>query len=165
MAASGGRAWAGWIAFAGTMMALVGMINIFQGVVALVWDERVLVTADRFILVDVTSWGWTLLLSGVLLVVTSLALLRGLTWARITSIVVVGLHAVSQVAWLGATPVWSLLMIALDTVVLFGLTARWADARPELGAFDSRGGMTEGLPGDRLSGDIAGERSYRRPPA
>jgi hypothetical protein len=28
--------------------------------------------------------------------------------------------------------VWSLLMIALDTVILFALTARWSEARDEV---------------------------------
>ena len=38
----------------------------------------------------------------------------------------------TQVAWIGAYPVWSILMIALDTVVLFALTARWSSARDAL---------------------------------
>jgi hypothetical protein len=50
--------------------------------------------------------------------------------------VLVCLHAVTQIAWLGAYPVWSLLMIALDTVVLFALTARWTDVRRDLGDLD-----------------------------
>ena len=149
---SGGRAWAGWIAFAGTMLVLIGGINVFQGIVALVWDERVLVTPKNFVLVDLTSWGWTVLLSGVLMLAVSAGLFAARGWARMTAIVIVLLHAVSQVAWLSANPVWSLLMIALDTVVLFALTARWSEARDALGSY---GGLT---PANQLSPDPSSAR-------
>jgi hypothetical protein len=140
------------------MLLLVGTINVFQGFVALIWDERVVATADNFIVVDLTSWGWTLLLSGLLLIAAGGGLFARQTWARITAIVIVGLHAVSQVAWLGAYPVWALLMIALDTVVLFALTVRWSAARDDLGSY----GTVEGLPGDRTSGQVTEEmQGYR----
>jgi hypothetical protein len=132
MATRRGGAWAGWIAFAGTMLLVIGAINIFQGIVALIDDEHVVVTPNNFILVDLTSWGWTILLWGLVMVGVGLGLLAGMTWARIVGIIVVGLHAVAQVAWIGAYPIWSLLMIALDTLVLFALTARWSEAREDL---------------------------------
>ena len=65
-----------------------------------------------------------------------LGLLAAQTWARITAIVIVIVHAIIQIAWLGAYPVWSLLMIALDTVVLYALTAGWSDVRERLKGLD-----------------------------
>ena len=47
-------------------------------------------------------------------------------WARIVAMIAVGLHAIGQVLSLGALPVWSLLMLALDTAILFALTAGWS---------------------------------------
>ena len=146
----GSSAWAGWVAFAGTMLLLIGGINIFQGTVALIDDERVVATANRFVLVDITSWGWTLVLSGVAMIAIGLGLLAGGTWARIAGIVVVGLHAVAQVAWLGAYPVWSLLMIALDTTVIFALPARWSEAHASLRS-SSQMDPADRLPGEALS--------------
>ena len=129
MAARGSSAWAGWIVFAGTMLVFIGVINIMQGIVALIWDDRVLVTPNNFVLVDLTSWGWTVLFSGLLLVAVSAGLFAGQTWARVGAIVIVILHAATQILWLGAFPLWSLLMIGLDAVVLFALTARWSAAQ------------------------------------
>jgi hypothetical protein len=123
-----GTAWAGWVVFASVMLIMVGTINVFEGLVALFNDERLVLVANRLIAVDLTGWAWTILLFGAVMILTGFGLLSGQKWARITSIIVVGLHAVSQIAWLGAYPVWSLLMIALDTVILFALTARWSDA-------------------------------------
>jgi hypothetical protein len=48
--------------------------------------------------------------------------------------VVVAVHAVVQVLWIGAYPVWSILMLALDTVILYALTARWEEVRHVTGA-------------------------------
>jgi hypothetical protein len=146
MAIERSRAWAGWIAFAGTMLLVISTINIFQGFVALIDDERVVATPDKFVLVDVTSWGWTLLLSGVVMLGIGIGLLLGMTWARFAGIVVVALHAVSQVAWFGAYPIWAILMITLDTFVLFALTARWSEAREDLRYDDQADSMPGQLP-------------------
>jgi hypothetical protein len=133
MAAKGSGAWTGFVVFAGTMLLVIGMINVFEGFVALVDDERVVVTRDNLIVVDLTAWGWILLISGLLMLAAGAGLLAGQTWARVTAIILAGLHAVSQIAWLGAYPVWSLLMIALDTIVIFALTARWPGVRERMG--------------------------------
>ena len=133
MAAKGSGAWAGWVLFAGTLLLVTGLINVFQGIVALVDDERLALTPSRLVIVDVTGLGWTLLITGLLMIGAGAGLLVAQTWARIVSIILVALHLIIQIAWLGAYPVWSLLMITLDTVILFALTARWSDAQENLG--------------------------------
>jgi hypothetical protein len=152
-----GMALAGFVVFAGAMLMVIGLIHVFQGLVALVDDERLGLTPDNLVVVDVTAWGWTLIVSGLFLMAVGGGLLAAVTWARIAAIVVVCLHAVTQTAWLGAYPVWSLLMIALDTVVLFALTARWTDVRDRLGGVGEA--PWSGLEGTELS---AAER--RTPP-
>lgn len=129
---AGGGAWAGWIVFAGSLLLMFGVFQVIEGLFALFDDERVVVVANRLIGVDLTGWGWTVLLSGVLMSVTGVGLLATQTWARIVAIVVVGLHAVSQVFWLSAYPLWSVLMLALDTTVIFALTVRWSAAVDEV---------------------------------
>jgi hypothetical protein len=132
----GGTAMAGFVVFAGTMLMVIGLINVFQGFVALFSDEHLVLTPDNLVVVDTTGLGWILLISGLLLMAVGAGLLAAQTWARITAIIVVCLHAVTQVLWIGAYPVWSLLMLALDTVVLFALTARWHDVRDRIGHAD-----------------------------
>jgi len=133
MAAKRGSAMAGFVVFAGAMLMVTGLLNVFEGLVALFSDDRLVMTPNKLVVVDTTGWGWTLLIFGLLLMAVGGGLLTAQTWARITAILVVCLHAVVQILWLGAYPVWSLLMIALDIVVLFALTARWADVREQLG--------------------------------
>jgi hypothetical protein len=150
MAARRSGAWAGWISFAGTMLLLIGAINVFEGLLAVISGDRVVAAPDEFVLVDMTSWGWTLVVSGVLLGALGIGLLMWVSWARIAAIVVLGLHAASQVVWLGAYPVWSMLMIALDTVVIFALTMRWSAARAD----DDGGAGAPGTAADPLGGEL-----------
>lgn len=131
MAARKSEGWAGMVVFAGTILLITGSINFFEGLVVLFNDERVVVLPDRFVLVDLTSWGWTLLLFGVAMFAVGAGLLATQTWARIAAIIVVGVNAVWQIVSLGAYPIWSLLMLALDTFVIFALTARWSSVRPD----------------------------------
>jgi hypothetical protein len=147
MASQRSTAWTGWIVFAGTMIMVISSINIFEGLLALINNERVVAAEGNFVIVDMTSWGWTLVLSGLVMLGIGIGLLAGAGWARIAAIVVIGVHAVAQVAWIGAYPIWSLLMIALDTIVLVALCARWSEARPDLRSEDGiRGEAHEQLP-------------------
>jgi hypothetical protein len=154
MAAKGSWVWTGAVVFAGTMLLVVGMINVFEGFIALLDDERVVMTEGNLVIVDMTAWGWILLISGGLMTVAGVGLFTTQTWARITAIVIASLHAIVQIAWLGAYPVWSLLMIALDTIVIFALTARWS------GVQESLGGVGEG-PWDRREASEAADAAYR----
>ena len=91
------KAWPGWVIFAGTMLLVVGGINLVEGIVALINRSYVVLVRDQLYLVDVTSWGWTALISGVVLVATGLGLLADQTRARVVGIVAIGLHAIIQV--------------------------------------------------------------------
>jgi len=132
-----GAGWAGWIVFAGAVLITIGLFQVIEGFLAIFDDERIVMVANRLIGVDLTGWGWTVLISGLLMAAVGAGLLAGQTWARIVAVVVVGLHLISQVFWLGAYPLWSLLMITLDIVVLFALTARWSVASDRLDPYGS----------------------------
>jgi hypothetical protein len=132
-------AWTGWVIFAASLLLITGVINIIEGLVALFDDKRLVIAKGQLIAVDLTGWGWAILIFGALMVLTGLGLLAAQTWARITAIVLAGLHAIGNVATLGAYPVWSLLMIGLDVVLLYALTARWTEARADLDPYAARG--------------------------
>jgi hypothetical protein len=128
------KSMAGWIGFAGILLVIVGSIDFFQGLIALFEDEYFIVTASGFLVVDLTSWGWILLIWGVLLVLAGLGLASGQGWARWLAIVVVGLNFIVQLGFLGNSqyPLWSLTVMALNVIVLFALTARWSESAADL---------------------------------
>jgi hypothetical protein len=122
-------AWGGWIAFAGTVLLIVGSIDFLQGLVAIFKDDYVVATRQGLAIVDVTAWGWITLLWGVLLFIAGLGLLNGAGWARWLAIIGVGINAIEQIAFMAnfpqAYPLWNILIVTLNVVVLFALTARW----------------------------------------
>ncbi|MFD3403980.1 hypothetical protein ACFWUU_25060 [Kribbella sp. NPDC058693] len=144
-----GAAMTGLVVFAGVMLVITGLVNVFEGFVALFNDERLVITPEHFVVVDLTGWGWVLLISGLLLLAAGCGVLAAQSWARITAIILVGLHAVLQILSLGAYPVWSLLMVALDIAVLYALTSGWGEARDRIGrrsedaAWDGQQGNTQ----------------------
>ena len=131
------KSMAGWIGFAAILLVIVGAVDFFQGLIAVFEDEYYVPTQSGFLVFDVTGWGWTMMLWGLLLVVGGFALAAGQTWARWFAIVVVGLNFLAQLGFLGntQTPLWSLTAIALSIIVLYALTARWAESRAETEAF------------------------------
>ncbi len=128
------KSMAGWIGFAGMLLLIVGFIDFFQGLVALFEDEYFVVTGSGFLVVDLTSWGWIMLIWGVLLVLAGLGLVAGQGWARWFAIVVVSLNFIAQLGFLGNSqyPLWSLTVMALNIIVLYALTARWSESREDL---------------------------------
>jgi hypothetical protein len=76
---------------------------------------------------DATVWGWIHLLLGIIVVLAGFALMQGATWARIVGIILVGLSAIANFAFIPYYPVWSILIVALDVVVLWALIAHGRD--------------------------------------
>lgn len=128
------KSMAGWIGFAGTLMLIVASIDFIQGLIALFDDEYFVVTAAGFLVVDLTGWGWIMLIWGVLLFAAGLGLLTAQSWARWFTIVVVSLNFIVQLGFLGnsAYPLWTLTALALNIIVLYALTARWEESVPVL---------------------------------
>ena len=128
------RSMAGWIGFAGLVMLIMGGIAFFQGLIALFEDEYYVVTQSGFLVVDVTAWGWIMLIWGILLVLAGLSLISGQSWARWFTIVVVALNFFAQLGFLGNSnyPLWALTALALNVVVLYALTARWDESQADI---------------------------------
>jgi hypothetical protein len=125
--------WSGWISFAGIVIIIVGGMDMLQGLVAIFKDEYVVATSKGVAILDVTAWGWTSLLWGALLIVAGIGLLGGAGWARWLAIIGVAVNALQQVAFMAnypqAYPLWDLMIVALNIVVLYALTARWQGYR------------------------------------
>ena len=114
--------WAGWVVFGGVMLILLGIFHVMQGIVALVNDDYYLVTKDGLILdLDFTSWGWTHLVLGVLIGLVGVGLLSGNTAARVAGVVLAVLSAVVNLLFIAAYPAWSVMVIALDVIVIYSI--------------------------------------------
>jgi hypothetical protein len=117
----------GWVIFAAVMMMVIGFLNFFYGLAAVVNDQVVVVGGHGAIIADLTTWGWLTLILGVLLLLTAFGLFVGSGWARGTAIVLVALNAIGQVWIFPAAPLWAFIVIILDVIIIYNLTVRWAE--------------------------------------
>jgi uncharacterized membrane protein len=115
--------WAvGGIAFAATVLTIIGVFQIISGLVAIFDDNFYVVTANYTFDLDTTVWGWIHLLLGILLVVTGFGLFSRSTWAGLTAIMLASLSAIVNFFFIPYYPFWSILVIALDIWVIWALT-------------------------------------------
>src|SRR5919197_1263645 len=112
----------GWVIFAGVMMLLIGFLNFFYGLAAVVNDQVVVVGGHGPIIADLTTWGWLTLILGVILLLTAYGLFVGSGGARGTAIVLVALNAIGQVWIFPAAPLWAFIVIILDVIIIYNLT-------------------------------------------
>jgi hypothetical protein len=114
--------WAlGTIFFAGAIMLMVGLFQFFQGLAALIKGSFYVVVPNYAYKVDTTAWGWIHMLLGVLVVAAGIYLFVGKLWARIIAILLALLSAVANFFFIPYYPVWSILIIALDVVVIWAI--------------------------------------------
>jgi hypothetical protein len=113
------------VIFAGVIMILIGCLNFFYGLAAVLNDDVVVVGGHGAIIADLTTWGWVTMVVAVILVLTGWGLLTGAEWARWVGVLVVGLNAIEQVWIFPAAPLWAFLVILLDVIIIYNLTARW----------------------------------------
>ena len=111
-------------------MFIVGSLDALWGLGAILNDDVVVVGGQGAIIADITMWGWVHLLLGSAIALTGLGLLTGNAGARVFGVFFVAVNAISQIVWFTAAPLWAFLLILLDIVIIYQLTARWnAQAR------------------------------------
>jgi hypothetical protein len=123
--------WAGWVWFAGLFMIVIGFLDFFQGLIAVIRDKYYVLTPQQIIVFDLTTWGWIMLIWGIIVALGGFALLAGQGWARWFTIVVASLNFIIQLGFVGSNqyPLWALVVMALNILVLYALIVRWSDVR------------------------------------
>jgi hypothetical protein len=117
---------AGGVLFAGVLMFVSGILAVFQGIAAISDDDVYARVGDYVYEMNLTGWGWVLLIVGVVAAVTGWGLLKGAEsaeWARISGIVLASLSLILQFLFLPYAPVWALVQIAIDVFVIWALAA------------------------------------------
>jgi len=123
---------AGWLGFTAWLMITIGGLNVVQGLIALIRDRYYVLAPDQIIVFDLTTWGWIMLIWGIVVGLTGFGLLAGGGWSRWVGILVVTLSILVQLSFAGAAQytLWALTVIAFSVIALYVLLVRWDEARP-----------------------------------
>ena len=110
----------GLVLFSVVLLVVLGFFNLIDGISA-VARSHVFVANAHFVFGDLRAWGWVALILGALQVLAAAGVLAGNQVARWFAVVVVALNALAQMFFIPAYPFWSLMIIAVDVVALWGL--------------------------------------------
>lgn len=113
----------GFAVFAGVMLMMIGVFHALTGLAAIIEDEFFVVGANYAYEFDATAWGWLHLIYGAILVFAGYGVFQGATWARLVGITLASISAVGNFFFIPYQPIWALLIISLDVLVIAALAA------------------------------------------
>ncbi|MEC3955895.1 hypothetical protein VMT65_22870 [Nocardia sp. CDC153] len=112
---------AGTSVAAGILLIVIGVLSILQGISAVAADNLLVVTSDYIYKLNTTGWGWIHIILGAIEIIVAIGLLAGTTWGRTSALVLASLSIIENFLWIPYYPAWSLLIIALDVVVIWAI--------------------------------------------
>ena len=129
-----------WVDLAGLLMLVVGSLDFFQGLIAIVRNHYYSVDPSEILVVDLTTWGWVLLFWGSVVALSGVGLWFRLSLARWVAIVVMVLNLIVELGFAGGHnyPLWAVMSNAVTILVLYGLIVHWDNA----GEVDNETGPT-----------------------
>lgn len=120
----------GWIAFAAILLFINGCFTGFWGLAAVLNDNVVTVGGGEGVVIwDITAWGWITIVLAILMILTSIGLFTGNSAARWLAIIFATINALVQFAIVTAFPLWAILVIVVDLVIIYHLFAHWSTPR------------------------------------
>jgi len=120
----------GMVLFASILLVVIGCFNLIQGIAAIA-HSHVFVANAHYVFANQRAWGWITVVLGCLLLLAAVGVLAGNQLARWFAVLMLGLNAIDQMLFLPAYPLWSLTIIAMDIVALWGLVAYGSRANLE----------------------------------
>jgi uncharacterized membrane protein HdeD (DUF308 family) len=113
----------GWVLFCGIMILIVGLMNVIYGIAAI--DESTFFVQDaKYVFAGLNSWGWVLLVVGVVQLVAAFGIWARRGWGRWIGIISVSCNAVVQLLFISSHPFAALAVFSIDVLVIYGL-ASW----------------------------------------
>jgi len=110
----------GLVLFAAVMLLVTSFFNLIDGIAAIA-NSHVFVANAHYVIGDLRVWGWTALILSILQLLAGLGVLAGNQVARWAGVGLVALNLIAQMFFIPAYPFWSLTIIAVDVVALWGL--------------------------------------------
>jgi hypothetical protein len=119
----------GWIAFAGMILILAGIVNIVWAIGA--FDDSTFFTDEgRYVIFDdLNTWGWFFLIVGILQIVAAFSIWRGAVFGPMFGVFCASLHALILLFTVNAYPFAAFMLFIVDVLVIYGLMAYGGRAR------------------------------------
>jgi hypothetical protein len=109
---------------AGALLFTSAVLTVLQGIQALVDHKPLIIGSNYVYRFNATGWGWIHIAAGILLGIVAVGLITGAVWARFFAIFMACISIVVMFMWLPYYPWWSIIVIALDVIVIWAV-ATW----------------------------------------
>jgi len=113
-------------------MLMVGLFNVVTGLTALFRNEVFTVVPGGVLVFDLTTWGWIHIVFGLAQVAVAAGVFAAKGWALTIGVLVALVNAVAQLVALPYAPIWALIVIVLDTVVIYAMIVHGSEVRRAL---------------------------------
>ena len=110
----------GWLTFAAVLFLLAGTLNALYGIAALVNDDYFAV--DELLFGDLSLWGVIFLAFAAAQIAAGLLIINRSAGGALMGIALAGVHAIGVLMSIGAYPVWSVILLVIDGMIIYGLT-------------------------------------------
>ncbi|MFI6774107.1 hypothetical protein [Nocardia sp. NPDC050412] len=107
--------------FAGVLILITGALHLLTAVAAIAKRDFFVLTEDQVFQVNVSAWGWVHLVIAVLIIIAGIGIVTGQTWGYLAGIVMASISLLDNFLFAPMYPFWSLVMIALDVLVIWAL--------------------------------------------
>jgi len=118
----------GWMLFAWVMLITAGVMNIINGIVALdktaFWNDY----GSVIVYGDLRTWGWILLIWGIVLLFAAASVYRGGGFGRWVGIAAASVNMFFQLLFIPAYPFWALTILVIDVLVIYALAIYGGEA-------------------------------------
>lgn len=122
--------WVGWIYFAAAMLMIAGGLQMIAGLTGIFSPDFYLVEPSGDLLaLDYTSRGIVQLVVGIGAFVAAVGLVRGTSWAHVAGIVVAILIGVTNLLFIEAYPIWSIVSLIITGFIVYALTLHGDEVR------------------------------------
>jgi hypothetical protein len=109
------------------MLLVAGGFDLMYGLAAVINDQVLSVGGRGVVVWDFSTWGWFHLGVGALMLLTCWGLFAVKGWARWTTVALATINTLLQFATITAFPLWALLMITLNVIIMYQLTVNWPE--------------------------------------
>jgi len=110
----------GGVVFAFTILAVVGVLNIIWGLVAIGRDEYF--NVDELLWVNLTAWGVAYLIIGIFQIVAAVLIAQGEVFGQILGVLMAIFGGVNALLSVGAYPIWSITIMIICGFIVWALT-------------------------------------------
>ena len=120
----------GWVGFAGVMILLAGILNVVYGIAAIDGSSFFTDEGRYVIFDDLNTWGWFILIVGVLQLIAAFSIWSRHMYGRIVGVLTAGLSALVILFTVNAYPFAAFMVFIIDLLVIYGLIAHGGPGAP-----------------------------------